>query len=285
MWRLHYQAKGNSDGIPNKLIIVVISVKPLPLKHSTQLALLAIVFALSLNSCRKKDALTIPSAGGTILDREEYFDSTSGSVSTLHYLYNSAGDLISIVAGSPNGGDTLFYDTPGKLSRYKAGNAWEALMIYDTTGRIVGKRTLFYSPQQSSGQGVFTYDDRGRVIADSGYDDSGKLWSYNSFSYDNDDNLISYQRFWLGEDRTIYTGGLTTVTYDRHPNPHATFGKWLYYGIGAFQYLFKENSISEKSGSAEQKNPPDLVYTYYSDGQLWQASSAMNHTTITYYYK
>jgi hypothetical protein len=256
------------------------------LKHSNRLALFTIAFSLSLlNSCHKKDVSAIPSAGGTILDREEYFDSTSGSVSTLHYSYNSVGDLVSITSASPNGGDTCFYNAPGKLSKYKAGNAWEAMMIYDTTGRIVEKKTFSYFPQQGSGRAVFTYDDRERVIADSGYDDSGKLWSYNSFSYDNDDNLISYQRYWLGEDRTVYTGGLVNVTFDHHPNPHEKFGKWIYYGDGDFKYLFKENSVSEKNGPIEEKNPPDLAYKYYSDGQLWQASSSKYHTTITYYYR
>ncbi len=73
--------------------------------------------------------------------------------------------------------------------------------------------------------------------------------------------------------------------YDHHPNPHAKFGKWIYYADGDFRYLFKENSVSEKAGSYEEKVPPDVVYKYYSDGQLWQASSDMYSNGITYYYK
>ena len=252
------------------------------MKFSLQLILF--LFPILVISCKKDPAATPPSSGGTFLDKEVWFDSTSGSESTLHYSYNSVGDLISITSASPNGGDTLFYDAPGKLSKYKAGNAWEAVMIYDTTGRIVRKKSLFLSPQPGSAETVFNYDDRGRVIADSSYDDSGNLGAYNIFSYDNNNNLTSYQRYWIANG-AVYTGGLVSVTYDGHLNPHAKFGKWVYYGDGDFKFLFIENSISERNGSVEEKVPPDLVYKYYSDGQLWQASSVMYNSSITYYYK
>ncbi len=83
----------------------------------------------------------------------------------------------------------------------------------------------------------------------------------------------------------VSTDGPVIVMYDHHPNPYAKFGKWIYYANGDFRYLFKENSVSEKAGSYEEKVPPDVVYKYYSDGQLWQSSSDMYGNGITYYYK
>src|SRR4030095_13622026 len=232
-------------------------------------------------SCKKNSVSTPPDSGGSILDKEVWLESTSGGSSTLQYRYNSSGNLITISSGHPNGGDTLTYTADGKLSRYKAGNAWEVAMVYDSNGLITGVKK---TSMQGFGR-VFAYDGKGRVVADSSLDDMGKVVYYYSYAYDNDDNIISYKRTVISQSGGLYFLGPVTVTYDHHPNPHAKFGNWIYYGVGDFRYLFKENSISEKNGSIEEKNPPDLVYKYYSDGQLWQASSHSNHFFITYYYK
>jgi hypothetical protein len=241
------------------------------------------VAILLIASC-KKDASTQqpPVSGGTILDKEAILDSTSGSISTLQYTYNSSGDLFSINSKSPNGGDTMTYSSPGKLLKYKAGNAWEVMMVYDSNGLITSVKS---TSTQTNFPRVFTYDNRSRVVADTSFDDTGKVVFYNSFSYDNDDNIISYQEVTVSQTGDLYTDGPVTVTYDHHRNPHARFGKWIYYADGDFRYLFKENSISEKAGSFEEKTPTDVVYRYYSDGQLWQASSSLYHLTIAYYYK
>ena len=131
---------------------------------------------------------------------------------------------------------------------------------------------------------ILAYDNRNRVIGDTSYDDSGNIVSYNTFSYDNDDNITSFQELRITTGG-IFTDGPVIVMYDHHPNPHAKFGKLIYYADGDFKDSFKENSVSEKAGSYEEKVPPDVAYKYYSDGQLWQESSHMYHRVITYYYK
>ena len=119
-------------------------------------------------------------------------------------------------------------------------------MVYDSNEHIVGVK---YSYSMSR---VLAYDNRNRVIGDTSYDGSGNIVSYDTFSYDNDDNITSFQELRITTGG-IFTDGPVIVVYDHHPNPHAKFGKLIYYADGDFKYSFKENSISEKAGSYEEK--------------------------------
>src|SRR5437868_8475779 len=104
---------------------------------------LAALAGILILSCKKKSAGP-PAAGGTILDKEVYYDSISGSVSTLYFTYNADGDLTVIASAlHPMSGDSLAYLSPGHLLSYKAGSVWGTRMIYDSNGVIVKKVNLY----------------------------------------------------------------------------------------------------------------------------------------------
>ena len=258
------------------------------MKVKINLVYLSFLFLVLLFCTCKKDHSGPPEPKGTTLDRSEYTDNIGGSVSILVYNYNSYGDLVSISSGSGTGlgSDTLIYESAGKLLEYRAGSVWKTTMEYDGNGRIIKKTGILSQNTTPFVTTLYTYDNIGRITADSSIDDTGKVYEYHSFSYDNNGNMISYQISRRFNGDSAYTSdGPVIVTFDHHPNPNAKFGKWVYYGDGDFTYLFKENSLSEKVGQLELKIPPDVIYEYYSNGLLWKTTSERFHSTTKYYYK
>ncbi|MCW3116867.1 MAG: hypothetical protein JWM28_949 [Chitinophagaceae bacterium] len=199
---------------------------------------------LIITSSKKDKPVAPPLSGGTTLDKEVYLDSVSGSVSTLYYRYNSSGDLVSISSGSGGlGGDSLIYSAPGKLLRYKAGNVWGVTMVYDSLGRISCKIGIAAGQTIPDTISIYAYDEQGRIISDTSYFGTDKVLEYHAYSYDNNDNIVSYQRYNRFASDTFLAEGIVIATYDHHPNPHLKYGKWIYYADGDYRYLFKENSV------------------------------------------
>src|SRR4030095_977176 len=169
-----------------------------------------VIFFL-IASCHKESSPSgPPDSNGTTLDKQVYSDSLSTSSSAIQYTYNSSGDLFSIRAGSYPSGDTLIYSASGKLLKYKVGNFYESTMVYDSTGRIVGKSAISLSQNNTFNRTSYAYDNLGRIIADSTKDTS-RVIMYHTYSYDTSNNIVKYQQFSWFNNSYYSTSGEGTV--------------------------------------------------------------------------
>lgn len=86
--------------------------------------------------------------------------------------------------------------------------------IYDANGRLLERRTehsqYLYLPDKKT----FTYDGKGNVIEESGYDLQNKLLGKYTYTYDAQGNLIEWETFQLDDSKPVYGNSLTRYRYD-----------------------------------------------------------------------
>ncbi len=211
------------------------------LKHQLFLVLL---FSSYFIACKKDD---VPDTEGSRLHMTIY--QIGNSISSRRFVYDDQNRL-SAIYDSSNGlyrhRVFLNYDPQGKLVQVTDANngMFDGSFIeivfsfqYDQAGRMTRKAGV--SPSGNPIINSYTYDARNRLVADSMYSYwSDKIYSYTTFTYDNNDNVIERKetRFDSGE-----VLDQSHITYEQSPNPFNKLGQVLYFLTGDEMALSKNN--------------------------------------------
>lgn len=93
---------------------------------------------------------------------------------------------------------------------------------YNTKGQVTKKlHTKLHASAQAEDH-AYTYDNQGRLIADSVYDSFNHVYRYSTYTYDGADNIVVYggaQRDQWGGGFVLYGEGY--AKYDNKRNPHS----------------------------------------------------------------
>jgi hypothetical protein len=203
-----------------------------------------------------------------------------------------------------NNGDSalytsLFYDGKNRLvgisDSNSQGHVWKTFIEYDTKDNPIKFKTLYN--RESNGESTdsliyeddkvikklhttpyyntlyavtntYTYDSRGRLIADSSSHTFGdsEVYGYNDFIYDDDDNAIQIQEFnkLLGAMNRVQN---ITASYNSDKNPYLGLGLTLYFLTNSYLMLSMHNQTKIIYEQTNYGGPITGNYIYeYSDG-------------------
>jgi hypothetical protein len=158
---------------------------------------------------------------------------------------------------------SMEYNFYGNLIR-----TWKDSFVYNNRNQLTArlKRNL---DNQSYVMNAYTYDVKGRLIADSGYvnqsvlNPKGVLYGYDLYTYDGNDNVILDDRYDFSPPGSSNVKHTTyTATYDNKKSP--------YKGLGLLPYLlFYYHGFFLSAGNVME---PGYTYEYYANGLLKRIS-------------
>ena len=202
--------------------------------------LLATSLILLLIACEKEKSFS--TNGSTAVNSSRLTKAISrwqDSATYSFYYYDDQNRLKNIVDSENTNFSKAFtsfvYDAAGRLLKkiYTSGHNSDAgvdSFWYDGNDNIAGK---IYSNQYATAIGVrrkntYTYDARGRMIADTTYSyRSEDIIEYVTYTYDNNDNIVSWQEF-HDEGGIMKTDGIISASYTNLVNPYFDLRSSLY---------------------------------------------------------
>ncbi len=259
----------------------------------TAKTLLTIGLLLGLISCAKENI--IPS-GNEKLTKIETYNPANQNTSIAEYKYDNKGNLVEIYASGGNASNekqSLLYDSSGKiisntLTNNVSGNVYKFDFQSDPNGRIIKATGTSFLPNLIIDNHIYTYDTQGRLIIDSVFTQSGSIYSYVNFEYDNNDNIIAYQQF-VNNGVSIVKVNSMSFQYDTKRSPYFKVGQRLYTSLGgsgvSYFYLSKNNPVSATLNGTIITPGGNFIYQYYSNSLL--KTSTVNVTKaikFTFYY-
>jgi hypothetical protein len=223
-------------------------------------------------SCTKND---LPSSGESRLSK--IVTSSGDSVVISYFKYDTEGKLIRIldsaVYNHHSSGINFQYNAAGKLIKTELFNDYDPRttsysFIYQNG--VVTEKINDNNP--SVEKDVYAYDAQGRLVADTGYYYTIPEPVYFNFSYDNNENITSWQYFYRSSGNwTAYPA--THLSYNNFPNP--------YYAIGLNYYLYKKDIALLSKYQVTQIDYPNTIayytYEYYSNGLVWKVHLQYNN--------
>ena len=253
------------------------------MKRSVIIATIAA--AGTLLSCTRND---LPSSGGSRLSKT--IARSGDSVVISYFKYDTEGKLIRIldsaVYSHRASGISFQYNTSDQLIKTELFNDFNSIIesysfIYQN-GVVTEK---INEDDPSRNKDIYAYDAQGRLIADTSYYYTFPEPVYFSFSYDNNENVISQQPFYRSSGSWI-ASSTVHFSYNNSPNP--------YYPIGLNYYLCK-NDITWLSKDLVTQidysmTTATYTYEYYSNGllrklHLQYTNNAAEPVTVEFFYE
>ncbi len=255
--------------------------------------LIAFYIFFEFISCTKEK---LPEAGGTNLSKLIIRNKNRDIIFTSDYIYNFNDQLSEIFSNQIQGLESekqkFDYDPLGNYISYRKtnelfGDIYLIEFQYGNNGKIIRANSTPFLANLASNDYVFTYDVKGRIIADSILNRGTNLVTfYHTYLYDDRDNVTDYQLFRrFGNDFQLFEKII--FTYDDNQNPHYQNGLKIFVsGDLSVLYLSRSNIIhSVKNGVAIQAGYYE--YTYYSNGMLRASKVGYinNGQTKEYYFQ
>jgi hypothetical protein len=193
-----------------------------------------------------------------------------------YYAYDDQNRLVSISSSNNQGqGEQhridFFYDAQGRMARAKQSHgdtySFEYGFEYDNQNRIIQKLLITPSTAPFPGGSTYTYDIKGRLIADTLHSVWAKeIFEYTTYTYDQNDNITEVQVF-RNNAGVFQVERTWHVHFDNKSNPYSSVGRLLYYlfsdGNGSEYLLSKNNHLKKTFPSG------DIVsYDYVYEGDL-----------------
>ncbi|MGB8191150.1 MAG: hypothetical protein WCF67_04480 [Chitinophagaceae bacterium] len=235
--------------------------------------LLLILPGLLLLSCKKNTSIN----EGTLLKRTVKVSSNQHTTVDT-FMYDSQARLTGIKYFNTNTeyDKEIMYDAQGRLSKvryiYLGVEQHSYSFIYNDKGQIIKKIATsapgFDYPYGQS----YAYDNVGRVIADTNYDQrTNTVRYYSTFKYDNNGNIIEDDFHNFVDPRNQ---GKMGFSFDNYPNPYNAQGSIYFYVTGNYAYLNKNNIVqitswgtrSIETGFEYQSNGLPKNFTYDLNG-------------------
>ena len=229
------------------------------MKSSVTIA--AIAAAGTLLSCTKND---LPSSGGSRLSK--IIASSRDSVVISYFKYDTEDKLISILDSAVHDhyayGINFQYNAAGKLIKAEIFNeldpSTETYSFIYQNGVIA---EMVNDNNPSLYKDVYAYDAQGRLVADTSYWHNSPEPVYWNFSYDNNENISSWQDFYHSSGSWIPFSTIH-LTYNNASNP--------FYPVALIYYLYKRDIALLSKYQVTQIDYPwttaEYTYEYYSNG-------------------
>lgn len=175
------------------------------------------------------------------------------SISYESFNYDNQNRVTTIEDSNNNGAKYKFlieYNTQGQPHKltafYNYTFGGSCLFNYDNNGKVKKRINQSASNNEDSIQNVYTYDSRGRLIADSVYSYwTNQVFSYITYSYNENDNVTERKEYnnFMG---SMQIENSAQFLYDDKPNPHSSLGIALYFITNDDRYLSRNNRIQAK---------------------------------------
>lgn len=230
-----------------------------------RLSLITGICSIILFSCKKVD-YQAPNNKRLYEVRHHWYDSISYTMLN----YNQHGKLVEIKGTSNNQPLdtsilTISYDSENKMTGYTYTHnrsSWYASFkfLYDDAGRII--RKLYPNNLVSNS---YSYDNRGRLVSDSGYSASENLFFPRGiFKYDNNNNVIEWQfSYYDSYLRRSYSQPVQQASHNNRINPYANLGLTLYFiTYEDVDGLSKNNTVEVRDDRTSRK----YEFEYYQNG-------------------
>ena len=244
-----------------------------------RISFLAATILFTLVACNKND---LPIGNG---DRLEKVITTWGdSVAYTFLKYDQYNRLIHIFDSNnhkkPNVTNTsIVYNTGDKILNYtrsdEKGYQWSSSFRYNTDGHVTEQ--MENGPNGPILTNRYTYDTRGRLIADTSYYRNNSIISYSTYKYDNNDNVVEWEHFLhnnlfntLDRQWTVY------FSYDTKLNSYRNLNRAVYFMGGRPELLSKNNLLRMRYNTVTI----DYKYEYYNTGLPKRISLEKNDSNI-----
>jgi hypothetical protein len=255
--------------------------------------LLAVCMMIQAISCSKEK---LPEAGGTSLSKVIIRNKDRVIIFTADYIYTVSNQLAQINSKQNQGVESekqiFSYDPSGNYIAYKSsnelfGDIYRYEFQYGGNGKITRANSTPFLANLATDDYVFTYDIKGRIIADSTVNrGSNFVTFYRTYFYDDKENVTDYKLFRrFGNDFQLFEK--VTYTYDDKINPYYKNGFFLFVAGNPSILFLSRNNVMSAVSNGVSTSPGFYEYTYYSNG-LVRASKAgysNNGQTTEYYYQ
>ena len=160
---------------------------------------------------------------------------------------------------------SIIYDADGKLLKRIYTNDYDSYVGQDSFwydhDKIAGKR---YSNSTYANKNIYSYDSRGRLIGDTTYSYwSDKVYGYVGYTYDSNDNIVSWQEY-HDEGGIMKSDGILFASYNNSINPYLDLRSLIY-------TTWYDNSILSKHLRTQVRyydgTIQNFTYEYYPDGR------------------
>ncbi|MVM36135.1 hypothetical protein GO755_39350 [Spirosoma sp. HMF4905] len=145
--------------------------------------------------------------------------------------------------------------------------------FYDSTGNMTKRKN--YNPNgKHSYDGIFTYNDKGLKIQETGYDENGDLMQVFVYTYDNDGNQTDYQQ--LSPNRKILVHQKRVFNSKRQQTElyNKLYNEDKFHLAATYSYNAEGNQIGSTTYTKNGDTGDLSEYTYDSYGNL----TAIYHT-------
>lgn len=260
----------------------------------TKTYLLIVSLLLLLAACEKEKSFSTGSSSSTDKLRLtkaiwRWFDSATYSF----FYYDEQNRLTRTVDSENTNFSKTFtsfvYDADGRLlkkiytndynSDYSQDSFW-----YDHNNSIAGKR--YSNSIGASLKNTYSYDGQGRLTGDTTYHYwSDKIYQYVDYTYDSNDNIVSWQEF-HDDGGMIKSDGAITASYNNSINPYFDQRSSIYtiWYSNAILSKHLRTQVTYYDGTIET-----VIYEYYPDGRVKKStstdSSDVDTTTEEFFYE
>jgi len=250
---------------------------------------LLLIVSLLVAACTKDDPV---SAGESRLTMTigRWHDSAAYA----YFYYDQQKRLTSLVDSENTNYSKRFasfvYDVTGKLVKSIYTNDVNNTVAQDSfwydDDRII--RKTYSDSWNNSGNITFSYDGQGRLTGDTSYyNRTGNLYGFTDYTYDGDDNMVSWQEH-HDELGVMKSWGITSASYNNSINP--------YYDLGVPLFVItRDNSVLSKHLRKQvtyyDGTIQNFVYEYYPGGNVKKLTliSAQygytDSTTLEFFYQ
>ena len=182
---------------------------------------------------------------------------------------------------------SFIYGADGKLLKKIYTNDYDSYTGQDSFwydhDKIAGKR---YSNSTYANKNIYSYDSKGHLIGDTTYSYwSDKVYGYVGYTYDSNDNIVSWQEF-HDEGGTIKSDGTIFASYNNSINPYFDLSSSIYTTWYDNNILSKHlrTQVTYYDGTIE-----NFAQEYYPDGRVKKITSMDNSdvdtTTVEFFYE
>jgi len=209
-----------------------------------RLLLSAATLAFIFSACQKENTTL---AEGTKLKMTT--SQLNDSISYESFNYDNQNRVTLIEDSNNNGAKykmLIEYNAQGQPLKLTASQNQSYFFSYDNNGRIVKKLNQPASNSGNSIRNVYSYDSKGRLIADSVYSSwTNEVFSYTTYTYNENDNVVERKEYnnFMG---SMQMENSVQLLYDDKPNPHNNLGTTLYFITNDDRYLSRNNKIQVK---------------------------------------
>ena len=217
------------------------------------------------------------------------------STTVTQYFYDDQNRLSSISTSDRNGQEEmnrkeLTYDQFGKLAKvtqtWYDGQSHTYQFKYDAHNRIMERLSEPIAATGAVMKNTYTYDTKGRLIADSVYSSSiNGVAEFRIYAYDEKDNMIESQIFY-NTSTGVQLESAATYEYDNNKNPYSSLGKYFYFVSMDYyrdDFLSRNNIVKIKT----RRTVVTSNYTYEGFFPKIKATSSDDDgrvTTLEYFY-